>query len=331
MLSGEFHVTKININQHMKAPSLSNILADTFDVDFKAEVIAAELIDNHVPAEQIMIQMLGSRKRSFRKDVDAVTEEVSDYNNREYTVITTHKEGIYDMLPQGLFHSPTLPKNATTQKEVIDNIKKHRVEELNARRLFLPFEAAINHLRIQMALFEGRLDKGAHHDDLVNLFKNHWGIFKYLDTVQSDTFLQVLPLLHDIRDDYEAAATIMELLLSVPVKISGRQQLSLKSANPVFSSLNDTELGINFTTGNAAYDGGEDEIIVTIGPIHNEQLKQFMPAAKNSKILEALCDYLLPVHVDVITDFELYGTEKGMRLADKESDFNATLGLSTSI
>jgi type VI secretion system protein ImpH len=313
----------------MKAPSLSNILADTFDADFKAEVIAAELIDNNVPAEQIMILMLGSRKRSFRKDVDSVTEEISDYNNKEYTVITTHKEGIYDMLPQGLFHSPTIPKKANTQKEIIDNIKKHRIEESNARRLFLPFAAAINHLRIQMALFESRLDKGAHHNDLVNLFKNYWTIFKYLDTAQSDIFLQVLPLIHDIRDDYEAAAVIFELLLLVPVKITGRQQGLLKSANPVFSSLNNTQLGINFTTGNAVYDGGEDEVVVTVGPINNEQLKQFMPDAKNSKILQMLCDYLLPVHVDINTVFELFTTDKSTRLADKENDYNSTLGLST--
>ena len=313
----------------MKAPYLSNILADTFDADFKAEVIAAEMIDNNVPAEQIMILMLGSRKRAFRKDVDTVTEEISDYNNKEYTLITTHKEGIYDMLPQGLFHSPTLPKKANSQKEIIDNIKKHRIEEKNARRLFLPFEAAINHLRIQMALFESRLDKGAHHDELVNLFKNHWGIFKYLDTVQSDIFLQVLPLIHDIRDDYEAAAIVFELLLSVPVKITGRVQGMVKSANPVFSSLNDTQLGINFTTGNAVYDGGEDEIVVTVGPIDNGQLRQFMPGEWNYKILSLLCDYLLPVHLDIIMEFELISQDKGTRLADKQHSFNSTLGLST--
>lgn len=313
----------------MKAPYLSNILADTFDADFKAEVIAAEMIDNNVPAEQIMILMLGSRKRSFRKDVDTVTEEISDYNNKEYTLITTHKEGIYDMLPQGLFHSPTLPKKANSQQEIIDNIKKHRIEEKNARRLFLPFEAAINHLRIQMALFESRLDKGAHHDELVNLFKSHWAIFKYLDTAQSDIFLQVLPLIHDVRDDYEAAAIVFELLLSVPVKITGRLQGIVKSAAPIFSSLNDTQLGINFTTGNAIYDGGEDEIVVTVGPISNKDLKQFMSGTKKGKLLEMLCDYLLPVHVDISTNFELFDTEKGMRLADKENDFNSTMGLST--
>lgn len=313
----------------MKAHRLSNILADTFNADFKAEVIAAEMIDNNVPAEQIMILMLGSRKRAFRKDVDTVTEEISDYNNKEYTLITTHKEGIYDMLPQGLFHSPTLPKKANSQQEIIDNIKKHRIEEKNARRLFLPFEAAINHLRIQMALFESRLDKGAHHDELVNLFKSHWAIFKYLDTVQSDIFLQVLPLIHGIRDDYEAAAIVFELLLSVPVKITGRVQGMVKSANPVFSNLNDTQLGINFTTGNAMYDGGEDEIVVTVGPINNGQLWQFMPGEWNNKILTLLCDYLLPAHLDIIMDFELITQDRNTRLSDKAHSLNSTLGLST--
>jgi len=313
----------------MHKPSLSNILADTFDTDFKAEVVAAELINNAVPAEQIMILMLGSMKRSFRKDVDEVSEELSDYNNKEYTIITTHKEGIYDMLPEGLFHSPTLPKSATTQKDIIDNIKKHRVEERNARRFFLPYEAAINHLRIQMALYESRLDKGAHHNELVDIFKGYWKIFKYLDTDQSNVFLQVLPLIHDIRDDYEVAATIFELIFSLPVKIYGRQQQVIKVGTPVFSNLDDTILGINTTTGNEFYNGGEDEVIINIGPIDNHHLSEFAEGKPNNKILELLCDYLLPVHIDIITQFELYETDKTTRLADKEKDHNSTLGLST--
>ena len=111
----------------MKSESVTNNIANAFSDDYKAEVIAAELINNEVPADQIMIVML-SAKRPFRKDVDAVLEELSDYNNKEYTLITTHKEGIYDMLPEGLFHSPVLP-NRLTQKDVIE---KH--EEISPRR-----------------------------------------------------------------------------------------------------------------------------------------------------------------------------------------------------
>ena len=315
----------------MKRPDLTNILADTFDTDFKAEVIAAELIENNVPAEQVMIVLLGSMKRSYRKDVDAVTDEISDYNNKEYTHITTHKEGIYDMLPEGLFHSPTLPKSVTTQKEIIESIKKHRVEERNARRFFLPYEAAINHLRIQIALYESRLDKGAHHDELLNIFKGYWKIFQWLDTNQSNIFLQVLPLIHDIRDDYEVAATIFELIFSLQVKISGQRKQPSRPVDPFFSCLNDSILGINFTTGNGWFDGGEDEIIVTVGPIDNGQLKEFMPGEKNDKILELLCDYLLPVHIDITTNFELIDGDKEMRLAEIGNENNATLGLSTYV
>jgi hypothetical protein len=273
--------------------------------------------------------MLGSRKRSYRKDVDSVTEEISDYNNKEYTLITTHKEGVYDMLPQGLFHSPTVPKSATTQQDIINNIKKHRIEENNARRLFLPYEAAINDLRIQMALFENRLDKGTHHNELVNLFRSHWGIFKYLNTGQANIFLQVLPLIHDIREDYNSCASVFELFLAIPVKIDCRQQGFVKSPNPVFSCLANTQLGVNFTTGNEVFNGGEDEIVVTLGPLNNAQLKQFGPESKNAKILETLCEYLLPAHLDVATDFKLFDDDKTMRLSDGENDFNSTMGLST--
>jgi hypothetical protein len=313
----------------MKQPGLTSILADTFDTDFKAEVVAAELINGQVPAEQIIIVLLGSGKRTFRKDVDAVKDEISDFNNKEYTVISTHKEGIYDMLPEGLFHSPALPKSAITQKEIIESIKKHKIEERNARRFFLPYEAGINHLRIQMALYESRLDNGAYHTELVNVFKDYWDIFQYLDSNQSNIFLQILPLIHDIRDDYSVASTIFELLFSLPVHIYCRHQEGAKSAVPAFSCLDDTLLGINFTTGHALYDAGEEDIIVNIGPIHNEQLSEFADGRRNSKIVELLCDYLLPVHVDIIVKFELYGTDKTARLSDKESDFNATLGLNT--
>jgi type VI secretion system protein ImpH len=313
----------------MQQTFASNILADTFDIDFKAEVIAAELIENNTPAEQIMILLLGPMKRSFRKDVDTVTDETSDYNNKEYTLITTHKEGIYDMLPEGLFHSPTLPKSAITQAEIIDSIKKRRIEEQTARRFFLPYEAAINHLRIQMASYENKLDKGAHYNELVDIFKGYWEIFKWLDTVQSNIFLQILPLIHDVRDDYDIAASIFELILSVPVKIIGKPQDIIKSDNPVYSNLNDTFLGINFTTGNALFDGGEDEIIVTVGPMDNRQLKAFMPGTKNTKILELLSDFFLPANIDVTTNFELFSIDKTTRLADKEKDYNSTLGIST--
>lgn len=312
------------------AAEVSSNYTDTYRPDLKAEVIAAEMVDNGVASiEQLMIVLMGASKRTFRKDVDSLAEETAKYDHKEYIMIKTHKEGIYDMLPEGLFHQPALPKSATTEKEILAYMRQHRVEEQNARRFFLPFEAAINHQRIQLALYESRLDKGAHHDDLLEVFAAHWEIFDYLDTAQANIFIQILPLIHDLRDDHRMVETIFHLIFDLPITISMQRQRPIKNPKPIFSLLSDCRLGVNMTTTNNVYDGGEDELIIAIGPIDNSQLRKFSPGTTNNKILELLCSYLLPIHIETSIEYELDKQDKVFRLADKESSFNSTLGLST--
>jgi hypothetical protein len=69
--------------------------------------------------------------------------------------------------------------------------------------------------------------------------------------------------------------------------------------------------------------------LLALARYNNEDLNQFMPGSVNNKILEFLCDYLLPVHLDITTQFEMYDGDKTTRLADKENDYNSTLGLCT--
>jgi type VI secretion system protein ImpH len=310
--------------------NINNSYTDLLQPDFRAEVVAAEMIDKGIASiDQLMIVLLGASKRSFRKDVDTLSEDVANFDHKDYITITTHKEGIYDMLPEGLFHRPALPKTATTEAEILAYMRQHRVEEQNARRFFQPFEAAINHQRIQVALYEGRLDKGAHYDELLEVFAEHWEIFDYLDTAQANIFIQILPLIHDLRDDHRMVETIFHLIFNLPVTINMRRQLPIKTPNPIFSLLSDCRLGVNMTTSNDVYDGGEDELIITIGPITNAQLQLFSPDTTNSKILELLSSYLLPIHIETSIEFELDASDKTFRLADEQNEFNSTLGLST--
>ncbi len=313
----------------MNPDNFSNTLSTEINTDYKAEVIAAEMVENGVPADRVIIMMLGAMTRTYRKDVEEVVEELSDFDHKEYLLIKTTKEGLYDMLPEGIFHSPTSHKSATTEKEIIDSIKQRRVEEKNARLFFLPFEAAINSLYLQMALYENMLDKSAEYEDLVKLFSGQWEIFQYLDVKQADVFLHILPLMHDIRDDHETIKEVFELIFLLPASISLSRQNALRPLQPIVSTLNECRLGINFTTGNAIYDWYEDEILITMGPMDNEKFNYFMPGQKGDKVLSLLCDYLLPVHVDVTTQFELNVADKCTRLADKENVNNSTLGINS--
>lgn len=309
--------------------NLSHTLFSGLDKDFKAEVIAAEMVEQGTAADRILILLLGAMKRTFSKDVNSIADELSEYDHKEYVIVKTTKEGIYDMLPQGLFHQPTVNKSGKTDQELIKAIKQRKVEERNARKFFLPFEATINFLRMQMAMYENRLDKRSHYDDLVSIFSDHWEIFKYLDTRQANIFLHLIPIMHDIRDDHPVIETVFEMMFLLPVQIILRNQLPQHPAEPILSRMGENMLGVNLTTGNALYDEGVDEISVTIGPMQNEDLRQFLPGGINNKILQLLSDYLLPVHLDIITEFMLDDKYKMTRLADAESDLNSILGEET--
>lgn len=308
----------------MQTDSAHTILCN-FHEDFKAETIAAEIVEQGEGLEQILVQMLGSLKRTFSNDVKIVETEILE-DHTEYTIVKAAREGIYDMLPETLFHHPTAHKTARSEKEIIKAIKRRREEELNARKFFLPIEATINYLRIEMALYENRLDKRTHYDDLVQLFADHWGIFEYLNAEQANIFLHLIPIIHDIRDDHPKIQEVMEMIFKEKVEVSLRNQRPLLPQDTMPSRLAESVLGVDLTTGNIKFDEGVDEIVITIGPMESYVYRDFMPARKNAVILGLLCDYLLPVHTDIITKFELIERDRQARLADSFSDSNSILG-----
>ncbi len=313
----------------MKPGDLTHTFFNEFDKDIKAEVIAAELVDNGLDIDRILILMLGAMKRPFSKDVHSVEEASSDYDHKDYIIVKTSQEGIYDMLPQGLFHHPTVSGPGKTEKEILNAVKQRKKEESDARKFFLPFEATINFLRMQMSLYENRLDKRSHHSDLVDIFSNQWELFKYLDSRQANIFLHLIPVIHDLREDLPSIEKIMQMILLVPVTVSLRMQAPLHPAEPILSMMGESRLGVDLTTGNLIYEEGVDEILVKIGPVDNEAFGKFLPGQINERIVELLKDHLLPVHLDVITEFVMEEKSKVMRLADEESDFNSVLGADT--
>ncbi|HEY0060371.1 MAG TPA: type VI secretion system baseplate subunit TssG [Flavisolibacter sp.] len=313
----------------MKPESFTPSIFGELEKDFKAEVTAAEMIELGIPPDQIVIMPLGAMKRSLRKDVQSIEEELPEQGHADYIVVKTPKEGFYDMLPEGLFHSPPVHLSSNTVKEICKAIKSRKEEELKARRFFLPFEATINHLRMQVALYENRLDKRIHYDELVGIFTGYSPMFEHLDARQSDLFLHLLPILHDIRDDHPVVEKIMEMMLELPVQVRLREQLRAQAAEPILSMLGDSSLGVNFTTGNEWYSEGVDEISIKIGPVSGELFQQFTPGGAKQRLLEALIDHLLPAHLDIAVEFELHGKDRRVRLADKETYLNSVLGTDT--
>ncbi|RYZ27546.1 MAG: hypothetical protein EOO10_12370 [Chitinophagaceae bacterium] len=313
----------------MQADNIPLSLLGNLEKDFKAEVTAAEMLELGIPPDRILILMLGAMKRSFRKDVLSIEEESSSYDHAEFIVIHTPKEGFYDMLPEGLFHQPSGHKNAHTAKEIIKIIEKRKEEEQQARRFFVPFEAAINHLRMQLAFYENRLDKRTQYDELVTIFAPYWDIFQYLDARQANLFLHLIPILYDIRDNHPVVEAVLEMMLQVPVLVQLRSQMPIHTASPALSRMGNSMLGVDLTTGNEVYYEGVDEILIRIGPVNNELYKELMPGGPKQRLLEILIDHLLPAHLDIITEIDLLDANRTVKFADGVNTSNSVLGSDT--
>lgn len=316
----------------MPSDNLFSANLNEIETDFRAEVIAAELIENDTLQDQILIVPLGAMSRPYRKDVQSIEEEVSNIDNTEYILIRTHREGLYDKLPEGLFHEAISYAKNKTEAQVIEAIKQHRQEEKAARKFFLPFDAALYNLRMQITLYENQLDKKFHSGQLVKIFSAHWEIFQYLNVLQANIFLQFLPVIHRIRDDWPAIEVLFDLMFSTPAKLTSRnhrEEFRSEQQGAKHSGLGHSMLGVDFTTGDYVEGGEFVEMVITLGPLSAEQVSQFTGKEQQEKVLLMLCDYVLPADMDIVIEYDFTKADRSFSLNEKGAiGNNCTMGIS---
>jgi predicted component of type VI protein secretion system len=119
------------------------------------------------------------------------------------------------------------------------------------------------------------------------------------------------------------------MIFDLSFSISLRSKGLIQPLFPIVSLMGETRLGVDLTTGNKQYFDGEDEILVSIGPLTDKELDDFMPGSKNDEILRLLFDYLLPAHMEVAVDLIQNPVQRITRLKDKENISKSVLGFST--
>ena len=113
---------------------------DKLDADFKFEVVISSLIEQGHNQELIQIFRDGISRRSISKDIENVYHKYNDKDLIEYLHIHVNREGLYDILPEGLFHRQIYKQGykdiqADVEKS-LNEIKIHREPEFFARPSF---------------------------------------------------------------------------------------------------------------------------------------------------------------------------------------------------
>ncbi len=266
-------------------------------INVKAEVIISELLEADFDSDQIVIAPIGTLKRSFRTDLyDLEWKELESGKKLLYVYLA--REGIYDALPQGLFHQPSTLNTKNSSSSLIGEVKRGKMEEQAARTFFLPFEQEIYYQRLAIEQQERKMLSNLKENKSKDLFADFWELDDCLDSKQKAILLNILPLTHKIVGDFDLASQCFEMVIGAPVDIRQIEPISKNVSNSDVEKIGKCILGLNMVLGTSTNDG-DPAIEIAIGPLNNDQLANFTPGGRGNEVLEFLCNFFIPVELDI--------------------------------
>ena len=279
---------------------------NNLDTDFRFEVIAAALLERGYTPEQIRVMREGIDRRGVSKDVEEVYRRYSPEELMDFLYIKVNREGLYDMLPEGLFHKSMYKRSYkdidTDTEKALDEIKIHREQEFFARKFFHIFEEASDRMLIDAYRYEARYDRKVNHEEFVDLFVYFWPLLKKLEHKQAVFFMHIIPILHQIRVDLKAVEEALSYILEAPVSIEQVKLAAKQASRHYESQLGEAQLGVDFVLGNT-FDDGEYDLKLIIGPISANRMRDFLETAPGYHMLEELCTLFFSVNLNVVKEF----------------------------
>lgn len=295
--------------------------------DFKAEAVAVNLLKYHRAVSNIFIQRIGINDRAYLKDIKSITSDYLGFDE-EVFIIETYREGIYDYLPEGLFHPPSLGATRKNVESVVKEIRKQKRVEEDARKFFRPFELEIFFTEVSALLKEFDFEIASDTDALLKTVSELWPLVKMMDKQNAYIFIHILPFFHQIRGDKAWFERCMTAFLQIPVKVTFAPNIIDGIEEDDDSMLlGNSRLGVTYIPSGKHMDG-ERNWVVNIGPIPYTEMKKFIDGSPFRKVLNAMYDYFLPVSVDIEENFITEKEGFSFALEDDERNSNR-LGYST--
>lgn len=264
--------------------------------DLNAPILATKLISqSNLEIDSIYILPVGAKRRPYDKEVKSVSKYYLASKQKEGRIIEVNKEGLYDMLPEGVFHQPPASNPNLTQKDILQSIRRQREEENNARKFFLPFEAELNFLNINLSLHETRLNDKKNRNGLIQIFESRWPELSLLSARQAFIWLHILPQISQKKNDDLFLQQLLQHLFGIPIGIKRKKIIFSPKTDPnsqLQAELGNIRLGIDAVIGKPSIQ--EDGLVITLFSRSDKQLLSFRPNCRNHRVMEMVLTYLLP-------------------------------------
>lgn len=300
-------------------------------LDIKAEFIVSCMLSEGIDPNNISLAFDGILKRKWAKDIDYSEIETFE-NNKKALSIHLNRAGIYDTLPEALFHATNDSKHLSGEEMAKDSLRL-KTEEKQARKFFRPFENEIFLQGVRLANSETNLNNSILTDSLNGLIPGFWKIDEKIPNKYQTKLIKLLPYASTFIGNFELIAEALSFIIDEEVKITvdyeDKKNTSIDK-NQHTTSLGEGLLGSDFIVG-SSLTGFSALMSIQIGPLQNTQATDFYDNKPADLLLKTFINYFTPAEYDVETKLILNDTEKHFKISSNKDETNATLGINTII
>ncbi|HET9505130.1 MAG TPA: type VI secretion system baseplate subunit TssG [Hymenobacter sp.] len=305
--------------------------------DLRLEAIVAELLAQGYALEDFLVRPVGLFARRYRRDLGEVYEESFERRHRVVvrTVLEMHREGLYDALPQQVFHQPGSGQGQPVgTREMVEDSRAQRRREKATRLFFLPFEQEFFRFRVGIEQEERRYFTSRATHWYNEALAQFWGLADAgLPPAVLTNLLYLLPLAHTIVGDLARTRHCFESVLGQPVqlRVLPPQRHALPAAPagalPTSGTLGYLSLGTDMVLGGDYYET-LPALEISLQRLTVPALEAYLTGAWPARALALLCEYFVAFETDVVVRYEMAAAAPVFQLSD--GDDAPILGFTTA-
>jgi hypothetical protein len=295
--------------------------------DIRIEVILTDLITEGLSMDDVVLVSNSLFKRNYHHDIESVSEIEYGTAKKKKLCFVVNREGIYDRLPEDLFHEASETQNDTDKEGMIQEIKVQNEVEKQSRLFFLPLENEFHRQRVKLELEERKFLFETNSALPSEIFDQLWELPEFMDDLQKSKVGVLIPVLNKIAGNIELAGFIIESITGDRVSITKNPPGSFYLTDA--PELGEMRLGFDSILGGQV-PGLQSGFKVSIFLNELEELTGYMPGGKKIAIHEFLCNLLMPLDTDIVFEPD-FSEASAFFIAENDKPYLGRLNYTTVI
>jgi hypothetical protein len=273
----------------------------------RPESFCAEMIKNGFSFDLIKLISDSNFKKSFRNEIEDISFAYNEHTRLTEMELLVNRDGIYDRLPEGIFHQTRGNSKTNTTREMTEEFRRFREEEKLARKFFQPIEQEIFRYATLVEQEELNLAfgilKGTQQSDL----SRFWGLPDDLPGECLEKLVQVMPWAAFIKGNISLTAKALEIILNKPVAYEIFSKSEQKAPGGGINT-GKSELGIDTVLGNHFSEPAACWKFFISG-LKKSEIALYRPGSTYGKFLKQYEEIFIPLPIDIIFEYTVLSTD----------------------